>query len=329
MDRSETESPGTRDARKEASKPHNVSLWPSVAYFKHGMANNKVTDHSDNGLSSGQKEQARSFALTALQPHVYRSYFRRQRLGVLPVLVAMSTVHAIQCLVLDLVPGFREQILDRVIVVCVAAVLVFTLFVVIKFGHLGDILSECLGGLMWLLLTVQIYYDIGTSYPRHLPSDMIGWVLILIFVTQMTIPVGAWLGLPVVFLLVLVHCVMVGVLWFQDSLKVSDLENQCLGGLTVAANVLLCTASTCIGFAGSLFSDRLNRRSVMEIKSALTAKTKIEVAYKNKVSVGCVSLIILINCLSVTFTSVMTLSHSLPRCLYELFFFFGPLSPLT
>ncbi|XP_059142255.1 adenylate cyclase type 3-like isoform X2 [Physella acuta] len=40
--------------------------------------------------------------------------------------------------------------------------------------------------------------------------------------------------------------------------------------------------SACMGFAGGLFLDRLNRRSVLETKSAMSAKAKIELAYRNK-----------------------------------------------
>lgn len=152
IDRGEAESPASRDAPNGAAKPHNVSLWPTVTYFKHGMGN-KVTDHNDSKPSSGQKVQQPSFASRALHPHalfisfdqhdekVYKSYFRRQRLGVLPVLVAMSTVHAIQCLALDLVPRYRVEILDRVILNCLALGLVFGLFAIITCGHLGDTLS--------------------------------------------------------------------------------------------------------------------------------------------------------------------------------------------
>uniref|UniRef100_A0A2C9LLR2 adenylate cyclase n=1 Tax=Biomphalaria glabrata TaxID=6526 RepID=A0A2C9LLR2_BIOGL len=207
---------------------------------------------------------------------VYRAYFRRQRLGVLPVLVALATLHAILCVVLDLLPYYRPELINRLLVIGVAAAVVIFIYVVVYFIKPKNQITEILAVLMWLLITFQIFYDVGTTYPRHMPSDRIGWLLVHIFVTQMTVPVESRVSATLVVLLIVVHSVLVGVMFSQEHSSTEELILQ------LVANILLCLATGCIGAAGSLFQDRLNRRTVMETKSALIAKAKIEMAYKDK-----------------------------------------------
>lgn len=67
------------------------------------------------------------------------------------------------------------------------------------------------------------------------------------------------------------------------KVDINQVIHNVFSHLQLVANILLCLATGCIGAAGSLFQDRLNRRTVMETKSALIAKAKIEMAYKDKV----------------------------------------------
>ncbi|KAH9496239.1 Adenylate cyclase type 3 [Bulinus truncatus] len=207
---------------------------------------------------------------------VYRAYFRRQRLGVLPVLVALATAHAVLCVALDLIPYYRSALLSRLLVIGLVALGVVVIYVVIYFVKLSEKFTEILAVNMWLLITFQIFYDIGTTYPRHMPSDRIGWLLVHIFVTQMTVPVGVRVSTALVALLVLTHSVLVGLMYSPEHSSTQELALQ------LVANIFLCAATAFIGTAGSLFQDRMNRRTVMETKSALIAKAKIEMAYKDK-----------------------------------------------
>ncbi|XP_012943438.2 adenylate cyclase type 3 [Aplysia californica] len=215
------------------------------------------------------------------EERVYKAYLRRQRLGALPVLVVICLAHAITCVTLDLAPYVQESRLDRIVTIAAAAFVVTSTSLLVLYSPLKARVSESLAILMWFILTFQIYFDVGTAYPRHTPPDRIGWLLLLIYFTQWALPLGAWLSLPVGVLLCFLHSVVVGVLWYNEGPVTTKLENQ------LAGNVMLCLAATSLSFAVTVFVERLNRRSVMETKSALTAKAKIELAYKDKVNLEC------------------------------------------
>lgn len=238
---------------------------------------NLLADRGKKGLAETHrnKSQALFVRLDTHDEKLYRAYFRRQRIGTLPALVALATTNAVVQVTLDLVSSDPESKLDRLIVIPVSALFLWIFFFIALTSNKETVIAS-LEVASWLTLTFQLLYDIGTSDPSHVPSERLGLVLCLIFLSQMALPFSAWSSLPLVALLVLLHCLVTGFTWAAVDSNVTRLKPQMLG------NALLCLACIAIGVSRGVFLDMLNRRSLLETKSALEAKGKIELAYKNK-----------------------------------------------
>ncbi|GFS14699.1 adenylate cyclase type 3-like [Elysia marginata] len=236
-----------------------------------------LVNNEEKGISDARRirSQALFVRLDAYDEKLYRAYFRRQRVGVLPALVALATSNAVVQVTLDLVASNTESRLDRLIVLPTSAVLVWVCFF-IALTSWRESVVVFLEVASWMTLTFQILYDVGTNEPGHVPSERLGLALCLVYLSQMALPFSAWSCVPLVTLLVLLHCLVTGLTWAREDSNITRLAPQMLG------NSLLCLACIAIGVSRCVFLDMLNRRSLLETKSALEAKGKIELAYKNK-----------------------------------------------
>ncbi|GFO26282.1 hypothetical protein PoB_005278700 [Plakobranchus ocellatus] len=120
--------------KPDADHKHDAMIFSVQATSGPDVTGNGQSDSTTTLLADSSESGADSVSntlfvkLSSEDENLYRNYFRRQRVGLLPVLVVLATANAIVQVTLDVLSRRPENRLDRLIMISGSALVVWVCF---------------------------------------------------------------------------------------------------------------------------------------------------------------------------------------------------------
>ncbi|XP_046574619.1 adenylate cyclase type 3-like [Haliotis rubra] len=200
---------------------------------------------------------------------LYRIYYKRQKLDLIDSFVFFSSIFDVYVLVMATLK-YSENEITKIAIVALLLFVNIIIFVLCHIQRISVAVRSNVAYVIWMLLIIQIFFDLSWNSNSGLPSEGVTWIVVLVYLTYVMLPVTLALCILLACLFSVGHVCAVSIIWTQNTNNVTLLGNQ------VGANILLVTCSHALGIMSYVFLDKQQRRSFVETKSSLSVKVTIE-----------------------------------------------------
>ncbi|XP_067664483.1 adenylate cyclase type 3-like [Haliotis asinina] len=200
---------------------------------------------------------------------LYRIYYKRQKLHLVDSFVLLSCIFDVYVLIMAILK-YSENEITKIAIVALLLFVNIVIFVLCHIQRLLVVVRSNVVYVIWILLIIQIFFDLSWNSNSGLPSEGVTWIVVLVYMTYVMLPVTLALCILLSCLVSVGHVCAVSIIWIQKTNNVTLLGNQ------VGANILLITCAHALGIISYVFLDKQQRRSFVQTKSSLSVKVTIE-----------------------------------------------------
>ncbi|XP_072175471.1 adenylate cyclase type 3-like [Diadema setosum] len=198
----------------------------------------------------------------------YQKFFVRRRIETLPVMIGFAFLFDAVVLILYYLDEKNPNRVKAISIMAICAITNIVLFALARYRLVNDsTLSRVMPYVIWSLVCVQTFSDLGLYFQPLIPSDGVGWQVFFIFAsfTMLPVPLVAMILLSAI--AITIHCTVVGVL---STVNREYMAEQ------IGANILLYLCSIVLGCVCYLVSDKQHRMAFLETNESMKTQLTIQ-----------------------------------------------------